>query len=240
MPGGAVQSGVAAALGRRVLVGAPLQQRLDAVDIAGAGGVHERGVAVVLGRCVEVRPMLAQQLERVQVPVDGRQGQRRVPTPVLRVGADAVGDQPLHGLELVVPRGPGELRLLGRHRSRLAPIACAEPGAGSLSSRLLALRTLAALARSVGGGLVAVAATAPAAPPPRRPLAPQQRPLTPRRCPPLALAAPSHPRGRACRQRPFAAETHTIGGPEHALRWAATLQPRAAVDPVHLQQTMHF
>ena len=193
MPGGAVQSGVAAALGRRVLVGAPLQQRLDAVDIAGAGGVHERGVAVVLGRCVEVRPMLAQQLERVQVPVDGRQGQRRVPTPVLRVGADAVGDQPLHGLELVVPRGPGELRLLGRHRSRLAPIACAEPGAGSLSSRLLALRTLAALARSVGGGLVAVAATAPAAPPPRRPPAPQQRPRLTPRCP----FAPERARGRA-------------------------------------------
>ena len=34
---------------------------------------------------------------------------------------------------------------------------------------------------------------------------------------------------RACRQRPFAAETHAIGGPERALRWAATLQLRAAV-----------
>ena len=41
--------------------------------------------------------------------------------------------------------------------------------------------------------------------------------------------APERARGRACRQRPFAAETHAMGGPEHALSWAATLHLRPAV-----------
>ena len=41
--------------------------------------------------------------------------------------------------------------------------------------------------------------------------------------------APERARGRACRQRPFAAETHAMGGPEHALSWEATLHLRPAV-----------
>ena len=56
--------------------------------------------------------MPAQQLERVQVPSSGRQDQRRDPVPVLRVGADALLQQPLHVLGLVVLRGGGQLVLL--------------------------------------------------------------------------------------------------------------------------------
>jgi len=62
--GGVVQGGPAVVV-RRVLVGAPLQERLDAVGLAvGGGGDDERGAAVRVRR-VEVRPVLAQQLHRV-------------------------------------------------------------------------------------------------------------------------------------------------------------------------------
>ena len=55
----------------------------------------------------------------------------------------------------------------------------------------------------------------------------QRAPIVGRAPPPPSL--PLRTREGACRQRPFAAETHAMGGPERALRWAATLQLRAAV-----------
>ena len=105
-------------------VGALAQQQLHHGLILHAHGGHERGAAARVRR-VEVCPVLVQQLERVQVPSLCRQDQRRGPVPVLRVGADALGDQPLHGLELVQNsvRSEPELIRLDTRKDNVAPKA---------------------------------------------------------------------------------------------------------------------
>ena len=115
-------------------------------------------------------------------------GTQLEPVPVLRVGADALGDQPLHGLEVVAHRGLGELRLLGRHRKRhrlVSREACTprvSPGPGLPSPPRAAFATRAGAAP---GGAAPGPHDAPARP---RPPLPAAEPAGALPAPPPALA----------------------------------------------------